>query len=349
MFIKKQLALIIILTVLFHFNGYGQQLSSPYVQGVHSSIINSVEGLAALGAAGSGFGDVIRYRPVTQIEYYDGTNWINWDTEDYKKVLDGDYSSAWSISEQHKKFRFIIDLQGDWKRPSNWIVFIDWGGSNPTYSFTVESSDDQNTWTTRVDSQTTDAAISGFVNDTQTGVDRYIRLTFDTNISGTHKFNIRHISGLTKRVIYGVYPSRIDYDQNFLFTGNNVGIGTNNPTAKLAVNGTTKTKEIIVTDQSSEWPDYVFEGAEGDSGPRTDFEVLANYIKTHKHLPGIPTKEEVDQKGQNLGAIQLKLLKKIEELTLQNIQQHSEIEKQKRMNQELIKRVSKLEAQLQNK
>lgn len=39
----------------------------------------------------------------------------------------------------------------------------------------------------------------------------------------------------------------------------NVGIGTLNPTSKLAVNGTIKSKEVIVTVDPAEWADYVFE------------------------------------------------------------------------------------------
>ena len=43
---------------------------------------------------------------------------------------------------------------------------------------------------------------------------------------------------------------------------------------------------------------------------------LENYIKQNKHLPDIPSATEVEANGIQLGKMQGKLLKKIEELTL---------------------------------
>jgi hypothetical protein len=112
----------------------------------------------------------------------------------------------------------------------------------------------------------------------------------------------------------------------------NVGIGTYDPTAKLAVNGTTKTKELIVTDQSSDWPDYVFEGTSDRS---MNLKKLEAYINAHKHLPGIPTENDISEYGQNLANIQKKLLKKIEELTLYVIKQNNKIQRQQNEINEL--------------
>jgi hypothetical protein len=130
----------------------------------------------------------------------------------------------------------------------------------------------------------------------------------------------------------------------------NIGIGTNSPTAKLMVNGTTKTKEVLVTDQASEWPDYVFK-ENWHGRDEADLGKLEGYIKTHQHLPGIPTQKEIKENGQNLGVIQSKLLKKIEELTLFTIEQQKIIKRlgknnrvQKLSIEELSKRVEKLES-----
>lgn len=49
------------------------------------------------------------------------------------------------------------------------------------------------------------------------------------------------------------------------------------------------------------------------------------YIKTHKHLPGIPSAVEVEKNGIDLGEMNKLLLQKIEELTLHLIQQQKEI------------------------
>ncbi|MEX2345027.1 MAG: hypothetical protein WD604_05395 [Balneolaceae bacterium] len=110
-----------------------------------------------------------------------------------------------------------------------------------------------------------------------------------------------------------------------------VGIGTANPTAKLAVDGDIKTTEIIVTDQASEWPDYVFDS----EYMLPDLHELKAYIRRHRHLPGIPTREEVERNGQNVGAIQQELLQKIEELTLYVIKLNNELEEVKLENEDL--------------
>lgn len=118
--------------------------------------------------------------------------------------------------------------------------------------------------------------------------------------------------------------------------GGNVGVGTTSPTAKLAVNGDIKTKEIIVTEQGSDWPDYVFD----TDYPLPDLFELERFIQGHRHLPGIPSGPDVEENGQNIGDIQVRLLKKIEELILINIRQQKEIES-------LFDRITKLEEERQ--
>jgi len=54
---------------------------------------------------------------------------------------------------------------------------------------------------------------------------------------------------------------------------------------------------------------------------------LSTYIKTHKHLPEMPTTKDVQDHGVDVGNNQTLLLKKIEELTLYIIQQNERIKK----------------------
>jgi hypothetical protein len=93
----------------------------------------------------------------------------------------------------------------------------------------------------------------------------------------------------------------------------NVGIGTTNPTHKLAVNGTIKAKEVIV--ETTGWSDYVF----ADDYRLAPLAEVEAHIKEHKHLPGIPSAAEVSEQGVSVGDMQAKLLAKIEELTLHQI------------------------------
>jgi hypothetical protein len=115
-----------------------------------------------------------------------------------------------------------------------------------------------------------------------------------------------------------------------ILSSGNVGIGTTNPTHKLAVNGTIRTREVVV---DTGWADYVFE-PEYRVKPLSE---VHTYIQQHRRLPDMPSAEEVREKGVGLGEMQVKLLAKIEELTLQMIQMD-------RRNQELQARVVELES-----
>lgn len=96
-----------------------------------------------------------------------------------------------------------------------------------------------------------------------------------------------------------------------------MGIGT--PVThghKLAVNGSGLFTKVVVKQQSA-WPDFVFE---------PDYQLrplpeLAAYIREHKHLPEMPTAEDVARDGQDLGEVNRRLLQKVEEMTLYIIEQ----------------------------
>lgn len=92
--------------------------------------------------------------------------------------------------------------------------------------------------------------------------------------------------------------------------------------AKLTKEGTLETNKIKVTQDG--WADYVFDSAY-QLRPISE---VQQYIKTHKHLPDVPSEREVQTGGLNLGDNQAILLRKIEELTLYIIKQNEELKKQ---------------------
>jgi hypothetical protein len=101
----------------------------------------------------------------------------------------------------------------------------------------------------------------------------------------------------------------------------NVGIGTTNPDAKLAVKGTIHAEEVKV-DLNVQGPDYVFEPTY-NLKPLSEIET---YIKANKHLPEVPSAKEMEANGINLSEMNMLLLKKVEELTLLLIQQEKRIQ-----------------------
>ncbi|MCE3227957.1 MAG: hypothetical protein K0S32_2508 [Bacteroidetes bacterium] len=124
----------------------------------------------------------------------------------------------------------------------------------------------------------------------------------------------------------------------------NVGIKTDSPTAALTVNGnvligdplaislpagyklyvatgilTEKVKVAVET--TGNWSDYVFD---------KDYKLAAlseveAYVKKNKHLPGVPSAEEVVKEGIDVEKMDAKLLEKIEELTLYVIKLEKEV------------------------
>jgi len=113
----------------------------------------------------------------------------------------------------------------------------------------------------------------------------------------------------------------------FLKDDGNVGIGTNNPQAKLAVNGEILAKSVRVNTNATYWPDYVFE----DSYNLMSLRELERYVNAHKHLPGVPSAQEVEAKGDvDLGAMNALLLEKVEELTRYVIDLQNQIDELKK-------------------
>ena len=82
------------------------------------------------------------------------------------------------------------------------------------------------------------------------------------------------------------------------------------PFYKLGVNGLIKAKEVRVS--LTHWADHVFD----PSYNLRSLDELEQYIRSHRRLPNIPSEGEVLEQGVGVGEIQVKLLEKVEEMTL---------------------------------
>ncbi|MCB0606816.1 MAG: hypothetical protein H6562_01690 [Lewinellaceae bacterium] len=109
-----------------------------------------------------------------------------------------------------------------------------------------------------------------------------------------------------------------------IFANGNVAIGTTSMPGshRLYVAGSMICTEAKVALQTN-WPDYVFE----KDYQKPDLKEWERFITENKHLPGVPSAQQVRENGGiELGETQRVLLEKIEELTLIVIEQQKQID-----------------------
>lgn len=137
----------------------------------------------------------------------------------------------------------------------------------------------------------------------------------------------------------GRYDTNTAYDIALQSSGGNVLIGKfsqANPAYRLDVNGAIRSNEIVV---NTDGADFVF-----DAGYELrDLREVEQYIKENKHLPDIASADEMKKNGLELGKMDMKLLQKVEELTLYMITLQKEMNEMKLENQKLKDRIIDLE------
>jgi len=113
----------------------------------------------------------------------------------------------------------------------------------------------------------------------------------------------------------------VDWTARDLYAAQNVGIGTTDTQGyRLAVAGNVVAEEVKVALQVN-WPDYVFDKAYN----LPSLEQVENHINENGYLIHMQSASEVEENGIQLGEMNAKLLRKIEELTLYTITQEKKI------------------------
>ncbi|WP_417430978.1 hypothetical protein [Halpernia sp.] len=164
------------------------------------------------------------------------------------------------------------------------------------------------------------------------------------------KSSLEFASGVNSKssLILSSYYSK--YMNELTLKNGMVGIGTDNPEYNLDVKGKAafsdnvkiaaklEAKEIKVT--TTPTADFVFE----EDYQLPTLEEVEKHIKEKKHLPEIASAKEMEKEGVNVGEFQIKLLQKIEELTLYSIEQNKQIKELQEENKTLRLQSEKIEA-----
>ncbi|AEA42122.1 hypothetical protein [Fluviicola taffensis] len=93
-------------------------------------------------------------------------------------------------------------------------------------------------------------------------------------------------------------------------------------TFRIESNGMIRARKVKV--DSETWPDYVFE-KDYQLLPLNELEM---FLLKNKHLPSVPSEKQIKEEGIDVSEMNVKMMEKIEELTLYLIQQNKVLEKQ---------------------
>lgn len=154
------------------------------------------------------------------------------------------------------------------------------------------------------------------------------------NEMGSNKLYIAN-TRTTTPLIYG------DFSAKFISIGD-VSVAKRNAAAAngygLLVKGgiiTEKVKVALVN--TADWADYVFE----EEYDPMSLEEVEKFVKIHKHLPKVPSAEQIVKNGLDVHEISKMFMEKIEELTLYMIQLNKEVKALREENKDLRKQVDK--------
>jgi hypothetical protein len=122
------------------------------------------------------------------------------------------------------------------------------------------------------------------------------------------------------------------------YSNNIINVELENGTQVFRVkeDGRTYANEVFIT-LPVNFPDYVFE----KDYHRMSLREVEEYVTKNKHLPGMPTAEQVNNEGLDIAKVQLKTLEKLEELYLHVMDLQHTVEELKLENKKLKEQIIK--------
>jgi hypothetical protein len=207
------------------------------------------------------FSDQVRFQPISNVEYYNGSSWVSWVGGDayVKTLLDGREDTTVSIDHAHRKFRFTVTKNSGWGLTTLVVLQSTWTGlTYPGVTLGIESWNGSS-WVakdTAVFSSPNTANDFGIHAKAVSLHDGYAdsRVTIDINDwtdSGSYTtIPLKRFMILSQYSGNPLEPWKWNYDKEMSLLGSlrvlgsanssiagNLGVGTANPGYKLDVQG----------------------------------------------------------------------------------------------------------------
>jgi len=163
----------------------------------------------------------------------------------------------------------------------------------------------------------------------QADTDQNTFITFTPNTGAEYQYNVGYdntndIFSITGNCFPSTSGLHITHSGNVLIGKTSQA----NSDYKLDVNGKIRANEIKINTTGA---DFVFESTYN----LKSLAEVEKFISDNKHLPEISSASEMNKNGVDLGDLNMKLLQKVEELTLYTIEQQKRIEKLEKQVQQL--------------
>jgi len=128
-------------------------------------------------------------------------------------------------------------------------------------------------------------------------------------------------------------PHTLNLQSGNITLSGKIGINTVNTVSDyaLAVDGGVITTKVYIK-EVKQWPDYVFD----DNYHLLSLDELKAYLRSNKHLPGVPSEQEIVKHGYDFSEMQSILLEKIEEMTRYILMLQDEVNSLKALNDTIV-------------